>query len=211
MGYLPGMLRAAALECVRDDRTLFAALSFAVEPGQVVAIEGRNGSGKTSLLRILCGIRAPDAGTVYWGGADIAALGPDYHLHVAYVGHADGVKLDLTPRENLEFAAALGSRRSGADSEAILRRVGLFALEDIPTRLLSAGQRRRLALARLLATNAALWVLDEPLSSLDRAGIELFESLLSEHLSAGGLSVMTTHHRLALSGDRVQRLDLSAR
>ena len=204
------MLRAQSLECIRDDRSLFREMSFAVSPGEVVTIEGRNGSGKTSLLRILCGIRLPDAGAVYWQDTEIGRLGPGYFLHVGYVGHADGVKLDLTPRENLEFASALGSRRDGADVDAVLDRVGLYALEDVPTRVLSAGQKRRLALARLLATSAALWVLDEPLSSLDRAGIDLFETLLREHLAAGGLAVMTTHHRLALDGAALQRMELSA-
>ncbi len=205
------MLRAEALECVRDDRSLFSALSFSVAPGQLLAVEGRNGSGKTSLLRILCGIRLADAGEVYWESAPIAALGPGYHLHVAYLGHSDGLKLDLSPRENLAFAAALGRARPGGDIDAVLDQVGLYALEDVPTRVLSAGQKRRLALARLLVTEAGLWVLDEPLSSLDRDGIGLFESLLGAHLARGGLAVMTTHHRLALDGAHVQHLDLSSR
>jgi len=204
------MLRAQSLECIRDDRCLFRELSFALTTGQVVSIEGRNGSGKTSLLRILCGIRLPDSGAVYWQETEIGRLGPGYFLHVAYIGHADGIKLDLTPRENLQFAAALGSRRDDADVDGVLDRVGLYALEDVPARVLSAGQKRRLALARLLATSASLWVLDEPLSSLDRDGIDLFETLLREHLSAGGLAVMTTHHRLGLDGAAVQRLELSA-
>jgi heme exporter protein A len=204
------MLRAQSLECIRDDRCLFRDLDFTLAPGQVISVEGRNGSGKTSLLRILCGIRLADAGAVYWQDTEIGRLGPGYFLHVAYIGHADGIKLDLTPRENLLFAAALGSRRNDADVDAVLDRVGLYALEEVPTRVLSAGQKRRLALARLLATSAALWVLDEPLSSLDRAGIDLFEALLSEHLAEGGLAVMTTHHRLALDGAAVQRMELSA-
>ncbi len=204
------MLRAESLQCIRDDRCLFRELSFAVAAGEVVSIEGRNGSGKTSLLRILCGIRLPDAGAVYWQDKEIGHLGPGYFVHVGYIGHADGVKLDLTPRENLDFAASLGSRRDGVAIEEVLDRVGLFALEDVPTRVLSAGQKRRLALARLLATSANLWVLDEPLSSLDRAGIDLFEALLREHLTRGGLAVMTTHHRLALDGVAVQRLELSS-
>lgn len=204
------MLRAQSLQCVRDDRCLFSELSFSVAAGEVASIEGRNGSGKTSLLRILCGIRLPDAGAVYWENTEIGRLGPGYHVHVGYIGHADGVKLDLTPRENLVFAASLGSWRESAGIEDVLERVGLYALEDVPTRVLSAGQKRRLALARLLATSADLWVLDEPLSSLDRAGIALFETLLHEHLAHGGLAVMTTHHRLPLEDATVQRLDLSA-
>ncbi len=204
------MLRAQSLQCVRDDRCLFSELSFTVAAGEVASIEGRNGSGKTSLLRILCGIRLPDAGAVYWENTEIGRLGPGYHVHVGYIGHADGVKLDLTPRENLVFAASLGSWRESAGIEDVLERVGLYALEDVPTRVLSAGQKRRLALARLLATSADLWVLDEPLSSLDRAGIALFETLLHEHLAHGGLAVMTTHHRLPLEDATVRRLDLSA-
>ena len=204
------MLRVRSLECIRDDRSLFSDLNFTVSAGELVAIEGRNGCGKTSLLRILCGIRLPDSGDVEWEGTPIGKLGPEYHEAMSWVAHSDGVKLDLTPRENLNFASALGARREDADIEDVLDRVGLFALEDVPTRVLSAGQKRRLALSRLLMTRASLWILDEPLSSLDRAGIELFEQLLLEHLEAGGMTIMTTHHRLTLPDDRMHRLDLSA-
>ena len=201
-------LEAHALECIRDDRTLFRGLAFRLDAGQVLLLEGRNGSGKTSLLRILCGIRLPDSGMVSWNGTDIQRLGADYHQHTAYVGHRDGNKLDLTARENLVMARALG--RPGALSpDAALERVDLYGFEDSLTRTLSAGQQRRLALARLLVTDATLWILDEPFTSLDVHGIRVVEELLEAHTRAGGMLAVTSHHAVNLNGTPVQRINLS--
>jgi heme exporter protein A len=206
---LPSCLEAHALECIRDDRVLFSELAFRLERGQVLLLEGRNGSGKTSLLRILCGIRLPDAGMVSWNGTDIQRLGPDYHQHTAYVGHRDGNKLDLTARENLDMARAMG--RTGALSvDAALERVDLYGFEDVLTRNLSAGQQRRLALARLLVTDATLWILDEPFTSLDVHGIRVVEELLEAHTREGGMLAVTSHHAVNLNGTPVQRINLSA-
>ena len=202
-------LEAHALECIRDDRTLFSNLEFRVEPGSALVLEGRNGSGKTSLLRILCGIRLPDGGTVTWGDTDIDKLGPDYHMHMAYVGHRDGVKLDLTPLENLAMARALGMPND-ITLEAALDQVDLRGFEDVLTRNLSAGQQRRLALARLLVTNTTLWILDEPFTSLDVHGIQVIEELLDTHTSAGGMLAVTSHHAVNLKNTTVQRINLSA-
>ena len=202
-------LEAHALECVRDDRTLFSNLGFRLERGQALILEGRNGSGKTSLLRILCGIRLPDAGTVTWGETDISKLGPDYHVHTAYVGHRDGIKLDLTPLENLAMARALG-RPSDITLEAALEKVDLFGFEDVLTRNLSAGQQRRLALARLLVTDTVLWILDEPFTSLDTQGIKIIEELLDQHTTNGGMLAVTSHHAVNLSNTPVQTINLSA-
>jgi len=202
-------LEAHDLLCIRDDRTLFSGLSFRIEPGQALVLEGRNGSGKTSLLRILCGIRLPDDGKITWGGSEINRLGADYHEHIAYVGHRDGVKLDLTPRENLAMARALG-KPNELEADTALDRVDLYGYEDVLTRNLSAGQQRRLALARLLVTNTVLWILDEPFTSLDVHGIEVIESLLDAHTTRGGMIAVTSHHAVNLKTAAVQRINLSA-
>jgi len=202
-------LEAHALECVRDDRTLFSNLGFRLERGQALILEGRNGSGKTSLLRILCGIRLPDAGTVTWGKADISKLGPDYHVHTSYVGHRDGIKLDLTPLENLAMARALG-KPSAITLEAALEKVDLFGYEDVLTRNLSAGQQRRLALARLLVTDTVLWILDEPFTSLDTHGIKVIENLFDQHTTNGGMLAVTSHHAVSLNNTPTQTINLSA-
>jgi heme exporter protein A len=173
-------------------------------------LEGRNGSGKTSLLRILCGIRLPDAGTVTWGGTDINRLGADYHEHTAYVGHRDGVKLDLTPRENLAVARGLG-KPSNISLDAALEKVDLYGFEDVLTRNLSAGQQRRLALARLLVTDTVLWILDEPFTSLDVHGIKVIEELLEQHTATGGMLAVTSHHAVNLNATPVQHINLSER
>lgn len=203
-------LEAVDLECVRDDRVLFSSLRFCLEAGQLLLLEGRNGSGKTSLLRILCSIRLPEAGTVNWCGQDIFKLGADYHERLTYIGHKDGIKQDLTPQENLRMAQAMGKPNPRYSIDEVLDQFGLYGFEDIPTRNLSAGQQRRLALARLLATDAPLWILDEPFTSLDKHGIEIFEGLMRQHTDGGGMIVLTTHHRVSLDGGGIQRINLSA-
>ncbi|MEJ2611269.1 MAG: cytochrome c biogenesis heme-transporting ATPase CcmA [Candidatus Thiodiazotropha sp.] len=203
---------ARSLACIRDDRLLFEALDFTITPGQALVLEGRNGSGKTSLLRILCGIRLPESGELLWEGTDIFHLGSEFHEHIAYLGHKDGSKLDLTPLENLRIARGLGKAREDIDLEQALDQVGLYGFEDIPTRNLSAGQQRRLAIARLLVTDAKLWILDEPFTSLDRKGIEHMERLFEEHLKRGGMAAMTTHHRIGFKDDvELVRINLSKR
>jgi heme exporter protein A len=204
------LLEGNGLECIRDDRVLFSGLDFVLGSGQTLLLEGRNGSGKTSLLRILCGIRLPETGALTWCGEDIFSLGPVYHEHIAYVGHRDGLKLDLTPMENLVMARGLGSPNPDISPEDALQRVDLYGFEDVPTRNLSAGQQRRLALARLLVTRAQLWILDEPFTSLDVYGIQLVEELFQEHISRGGMLAMTSHHAVNLDSADVHRINLSA-
>lgn len=197
------------LTCIRDDRSLFSELDFRLESGQVLLLEGYNGSGKTSLLRILCGIRLPDAGMITWNGTDIQRLGADYHQHTSYVGHRDGIKLDLTPLENLTMARALG-KANDTTLEAALAQVDLCGFEDIQTRNLSAGQQRRLALAHLLVTDATLWILDEPFTSLDVNGIAITEGLFAAHTARGGMLAVTSHHPVSLQDTPVRRINLSA-
>jgi heme exporter protein A len=203
-------LAASELSCVRDDRTLFEKLSFRLSSGQVLLLEGRNGSGKTSLLRTLCGMRQPDAGEIRWDGEDIFSLGPDYHAHIAYVGHKDGVKQDLTAFENLKLARGLGTPNLDVRIEEALRQVELWGFDDIAARNLSAGQQRRLALARLLVTRASLWILDEPFTSLDSHGIGIVEGLFANHVAQGGMLAVTSHHRVSLSDAEILRINLSS-
>ncbi|MEE9343712.1 MAG: cytochrome c biogenesis heme-transporting ATPase CcmA [Gammaproteobacteria bacterium] len=203
------LLEGRKLTCIRDDRELFSHLSFALKPSQVLLIEGRNGSGKTSLLRMLSGIRMPDEGDITWNNNDIFKLSTDYRENIAYVGHKDGVKLDLTANENLSFAKNLGNPDPKINNEAALDAVFMTGFEDVLARKLSAGQQRRLALARLLVTKSKLWILDEPFTSLDVDGISVVEKLIKNHLSEEGMLVMSSHHSVSLEEESIVRINLS--
>lgn len=193
------MLSVHDLACERGERLLFKNLGFELGRGEALLVRGGNGRGKTSLLRILCGLSAPAAGEVSWRGEPIARAHEVYGREMAYVGHANGIKDDLTPLENLRLAAALGGRELGEDAaQAALAQVGLARGADLPARVLSFGQRRRVALAGLATAGALLWILDEPLTGLDVDGVAMVEALISDHVSAGGLAVMTTHQPLSL-------------
>lgn len=176
---------------------LWRNISFEVSAGQILHIIGANGIGKTTLIKILCGLRYPDKGWVLWGQLDIHCHRDDYYQEIIYVGHKDGIKLDLTPAENLDFFAALhrndgkGNDEDSRIETALLR----WQLGDLasPCRLLSAGQCRRTALARLLVVSARLWFLDEPLTTLDSTGSETLGEIIKMHLDAGGAVVMSTH------------------
>jgi heme exporter protein A len=202
-------LKVVDLSCVRDDRVLFSDLSFSIEPHQIVLVEGRNGCGKTTLLRTLCGIRPLDEGEVTWCGKPLDRMGPEYHAELAYVGHHDGVKRDLTAQENLQTHLSLG-KGSGVEIDDALEQVELAGYEESLAGSLSAGQRRRLALARLLISDSPLWILDEPLTSLDRHGIGVFKDLMRRHSESGGMVILTAHHDLAFEDVDVQRINLSA-
>ncbi len=202
------LLEACGLACERGDRILFENLHFSVPAGAMLHIEGRNGAGKTSLLRILCGLAQPMAGTVHWRGRSVGRWREAFLAEVSYVGHHHGVKGSLTPEENLAVARGLAIAHPTVDIAETLRCVGLAAYCDHPCQELSAGQRRRVALARLLAVRTSLWILDEPLTSLDRAGVRMVEGMLHTHLAAGGAVVVVTHHPLQLDGMPVQRISL---
>jgi heme exporter protein A len=197
-------LRATGLACTRNDRVLFAGLDLSLDAGETLHIEGPNGSGKTSLLRLLCGLGLPDAGEIYWCGRNVSHDRAAFLADVAYIAHADGVKLDLSARENLNFARTLGRARPVSTVVDALSAVGLGALADTPCRNLSAGQRRRAALARLLVVDARLWLLDEPVTGLDARSKEHMESIMRTHLDSGGLLVFTTHRAVNLGRHQVK-------
>ena len=188
------MLEATELECERGGRTLFRGLSFAVAAGDLLRVAGLNGSGKTSLLRILCGLLTPTNGEVRWRQTPVRALREEYSRELVYLGHAPAVKDDLTPLENLAFACRLMGNE--ARGEALAWALSAFAVPDLPVRKLSQGQRRRAALARLLVSDGVpLWLLDEPFAALDTAAAAYTEELIDRHLAAGGSVVYTTHQR----------------
>ena len=201
-------LRAHELKCIRGDRELFDALSFELRAGELLQVEGPNGSGKTSLLRMLCGFSAPSAGELRWARSDGAEAQGHTPEDVAYLGHAHGVKGALTPEENLHVARRLGHARADVSSEVALHRVGLQGYEETHCQQLSAGQRRRVALARLLVTHTSLWVLDEPLTSLDTRGVRLVEQMLDDHLSTGGMAVVSTHQPISVNARNIVPITL---
>jgi heme exporter protein A len=182
------------LHCVRDERTLFNQLNFVLPAGQVLQVEGHNGSGKTSLLRILCGLSLPADGEVRWCGEDIQEDYTTYWGQLHYIGHAPGVKGELSPLENLAVARALSIAANDLPLDEALAQIGLRGFEDVPARTLSAGQQRRVALARLLVSYAPVWVLDEPFTALDKAGVRQVEAMLDTHAKQGGIAVLTSHH-----------------
>jgi heme exporter protein A len=204
------MLAITQLECVRGERRLFADLNFEVAPHTLLEVRGPNGSGKTSLLRNLCGLLPPAAGAIRWCGADIHTLGEDYRAHVAYLGHLSGVKDELTARENLRLTALVGGLPAGtADIDAALQKLGVRDFHHLPCKALSQGQRRRVALARLcLSAARALWILDEPFTALDSAALALTQRLLESHLAAGGMVVLTTHQEVAIAAGITRRVEL---
>ena len=196
------MLQAAGLAAFRGERLVFRDLDFAVASGGALLLVGPNGSGKSTLLRVLAGLLPPAEGLLTWDGQDALADLSMHALRVAYVGHQDAVKLGLTAAENLTFAARL----AGADVGNALEAVGLQDLADLPARMLSAGQKRRLALARLVLSRAALWLLDEPTLGLDVASVERFGGMLEAHRARGGSVVAATHLPLPLAGAMELRL-----
>lgn len=194
------MLEAISLQCVRGERELFHDLSFALGSGEMLLVSGPNGAGKTSLLRLLCGLSPPASGEIRWQGESVPAQRSEYCRHMAYLGHHNGVKEELTPLENLRVATAVAGVATAEEKmSAALDRVGLAGYEELPAKLLSQGQKRRVALARLLLADARLWILDEPLAALDVQAVALVEEMLAAHLASGGLAVLTTHQPLNIS------------
>ncbi|THJ47216.1 MULTISPECIES: cytochrome c biogenesis heme-transporting ATPase CcmA [Aeromonas] len=205
------LLQVNNLSCVREDRTLFEHLSFSVAPGDLVQIEGPNGVGKTSLLRLLTGLSQPFAGEVCWNGENIRHCRDEYHANLLYLGHQPGVKAALTPFENLKFYQQLHyPQQTETNLWQILARVGLAGFEEYPTGQLSAGQQRRVALARLwLSQKPALWILDEPFTAIDKQGVKVLEQLFLAHAERGGMVILTTHQDLTLMQGRLKTISLT--
>lgn len=207
------MLQTIALECSRGFRTLWRGLSFELEPGALLHVVGENGSGKTSLLRILCGLLEPAAGEVRWKGAATRTLAEDYRRELIYIGHANGVKDDLTVAENLRVSCTFcGISPAEAGIDTALRAFGLARYHDAPAKTLSQGQRRRVALARLaLAERHPLWLLDEPFNALDESAAKHVHALIGAHLARGGVAVMASHQRLEpQAGGTVRTIELKS-
>ena len=203
------MLEASQLECIRGDRRLFSGLDFSLAGGELLYLHGHNGSGKTTLLRTICGLIAPSAGEVRWKGRNIRRQRDEFAADVVYIGHKNGIKDDLTGIENLRIACRLdGMALSEAQAWDALEAIGLRGHEDLPVRVLSQGQKRRVALARLLVNEAPLWVLDEPFTALDKAAVQLLQTVIRDHVSAGGMAILTTHQEVELTSGEVKRLRL---
>ncbi len=193
------------LACRRSERLVFAGLDFAVAPGGALLLTGPNGSGKSSLLRLLAGLIRPFAGRLEWGGARVADDPAQHRASLAYLGHQDAVKPVLTAGESVRFWSGL--RGAEGSAQAALAAMNLGALADLPGRFLSSGQKRRAALARVIASGAPLWLLDEPTVGLDALSVAALETALAAHRAAGGLLIAATHIPLRLPG--AETLDLS--
>jgi heme exporter protein A len=205
------MLQGEALAAIRGDRGLFGGLNFMLAAGELLYVNGPNGSGKTTLLRMLCGLVLPAAGKVLWNGRDIHALGDSYRAELAWCGHYNAIKDDLTGLENLRIGGCLGGLETGESAAlAALDRMGMRGYEDLPTKVLSQGQKRRIALARLLLTRARLWVLDEPFTALDAAAVDVLQTTIREHLDRGGMAVLTTHQPVTIDAAMVKQIRMGA-
>ena len=204
------MLEISNLACTRGDHLLFSGLSFSLSEGELLQIEGANGSGKTSLLRTLCGFMMPTAGEIRWRGQNIRSLDEEYYAEMTYLGHLNAIKDELNALENLRIVAGLaGCAVDDSKIMAALRRMGLRGRETLPVKVLSQGQRRRVALARLPLSSASLWILDEPLAALDIGAVGLMQELIGEHLANKGMVIYTTHQPLEVAGIVTRRLSLS--
>ena len=197
------------LELWRGERRLFTGLSFSVPPGSALHLQGPNGSGKTSLLRTVCGLTRPERGTIRWRGKSIEAATDEFHTEMTYVGHSDGLKDELNAAENLRYSLGFHRRLSDSDTQEALAGFGLDSRTSmLPACSLSAGQRRRVALVRAFVSGAALWMLDEPFTNLDTDGRDHVYERLTKHLSNGGSAIVTAHQSADLDGLPLQRLGL---
>lgn len=193
------MLTVKNLYCERDERVLFENLDFSVAEGEVWQIQGSNGSGKTTLLRILCGLNDEFSGEIYWRGKEQGKARQEFNHEVFYLGHAPAINKTLTPKENLNWFCASRGLTNTDQVKTVLNSFNLYGYEDMPCYLMSAGQQRRVSLARMLLSQAKLWIVDEPFTALDKQGVEELEALLSAHALAGGAIILTTHHSLQMN------------
>ncbi len=203
-------LEVKNLTCTRGDRELFSNLSFKLEAKQLMRLEGSNGSGKTTLLRTLCGLFLADEGKVLWEGIPVKKQDEAYRKELLYLGHQNGIKADLSAYENLNLNCSLaGIHASQKQLMEALDTIGLFAFEDFPARTLSQGQKRRVALAKLLLSKAKLWILDEPFVALDAAAVEQLQSIIAKHVESGGVVILTTHQEVPLTSGELVRISLN--
>ncbi len=204
------MLQGINVACVRGDRELFRNIHFSLESGSLLQVRGANGSGKTSLLRMLCGLSIPAAGEIHWNGISIRTASEEYFANVTYIGHLGGIKDDLTVIENLRISSALaGFEITMDETYQALKKIGLGGREYLPVKVLSQGQRRRVALARLLVCKTKLWILDEPFVALDVAAVQLMREILELHLQHEGMVVMTTHQEIDIHATSITQLELA--
>ncbi len=204
------LLSANGLTCIREDRVLFEALNFSVFSGNIIQVEGPNGSGKTSLLRILAGLSQPYDGTVLFREQNITEQSDEFHQNILYIGHLPGVKGEITAQENLEFTLALHGN-DVSTAEETLEKVNLLGFENALASHLSAGQHRRISLARLWQSTAPIWILDEPFTAIDKRGVEKLEQLFLAHAQRGGCVILTTHQDLSFPEDKVKKITLDYR
>ena len=203
------MLEVSNLTAIRDDRVLFENLQFEIKPGELVQIEGRNGTGKTTLLRIVTGLGDREEGIIKWKGEEVEKSRDVFHQDLLFLGHQTGVKRELTALENLRFYQSIHNNRSSEEEIfAALAQVGLAGREDVPVAQLSAGQQRRVALARLWLSNQILWILDEPLTAIDKQGVKVLESLSASHADNGGIVVLTTHQDMFADSPKLRKIKL---
>ncbi|CAN1496818.1 CcmA ABC-type transport system involved in cytochrome c biogenesis, ATPase component [Methylophilaceae bacterium] len=205
------MLTAQGLACVRGDRLLFKDLGFTLEAGSLLYVLGENGSGKSSLLRMLCGLLMPEQGEILWAGKSIKNHAEQYLPNLKYLGHLNGLKDDLTALENLQMGARIaGQDVTAAAALAALSAIGIARCANLPVRVLSQGQKRRVALAALWLSRSPLWILDEPFAALDVAATEVLAARISEHLAAGGMTILTSHQDVPIQAKSTVSLSLSA-
>ena len=205
------MLHIKSVTCIKQDRCLFADLNFRLKSGQIMQLAGPNGAGKTSLLRIIAGFSAPDEGQVMWQGESIAKNYDEFARELLFIGHKTGVNNQLSAIENLRFWLQIQGYSTDQDLYLLLAKIGLVGLEDVPVRTLSAGQQRRVALIRLWLNDAKLWVLDEPFTALDKAGVAFLQQRFLAHLEQGGAILLTTHQDLTTHFEQLQTVTLEYR
>jgi len=205
------MLTAQGLACLRGDRLLFKNVGFELSAGGLMYVLGENGSGKSSLLRLLCGLLTPEDGEVFWNGKSIKHDAESYQADLIYIGHLNGLKDDLTVLENLEFSTRLvGNMVDNGTILNALTAIGVARCANLPVGVLSQGQKRRVALARLWLTRSKLWILDEPFAALDAASIAVLAAQLNQHMANGGMTIITTHQDVVIQAQSTQILRLSA-
>ncbi len=203
------MLEVTNLTAIRDERVLFENLSFSLTTGDLVQIEGRNGTGKTTLMRIIAGLGDKDDGEICWNGQKVESSREEFHQDLLFLGHQTGVKRELTAFENLQFYQAIHAPGTSRDDIfQALTQVGLAGREDVPVSQLSAGQQRRVALARLWLSEQTLWILDEPLTAIDKQGVKVFEELFLKHTSQGGIVLLTTHQDMFSNNPALKKIKL---